>query len=117
MALSQDQIDALLGGGGGGGGGGLSPDDIDALASIGATAFAAGASAATQALGRKVTIAAPTVMPTSLDGLKKDHPQPMVVIQVPLTVGGSLEQALLLRERDGAIVFDLLMGRDGKNPD
>src|SRR4051794_24932698 len=111
MPLSQDQIDALLGGGGGGaapagggGGGGLSPADIDALAELGTAAFVSGATAASQALGRKVVIGSPAVTVTSLDELKREYAQPMITINVAFTIGGTLEHALLLKERDGAII-------------
>lgn len=117
MPLSQDQIDALLGGGGGSAAaGGLEPTDLDALAGLGAHAFNAGATAASQALGRTVTIGDPQVALTSLDELKRDHAQAMLVVHVDFTVGSRVDHALLLKERDGAILFDLLMGRDGKNP-
>lgn len=121
MPLSQDQIDALLGGGGGGGSapadGALSPAEIDALAELSTTAFASGATAATQALGRKVVIAAPAISTCTVDDLKRDYPQSQILINVAFSVGGTHDTALLLRERDGAVIFDLLMGRDGKNPD
>ncbi|MBC7544968.1 MAG: chemotaxis protein CheC, partial [Candidatus Sericytochromatia bacterium] len=119
MPLSQDQIDALLGGGGGAApaGGGLSPTEIDALAELSTHAFAAGATAASQALGRKVVIATPAISIVTMDDLKREFASPLVIINVAFNVGSNLDTALLLRERDGAIIFDLLMGRDGKNPD
>lgn len=117
MPLSQDQIDALLGGGGGSAvAGSLGPADLDALAGLGAHAFNAGATAASQALGRTVTIGDPQVALASLDELKRDHAQAMLVVHVDFTVASRVDHALLLKERDGAILFDLLMGRDGKNP-
>jgi flagellar motor switch protein FliN/FliY len=121
MPLSQDQIDALLGGGGGGGSapadGALTPAEIDALAELSTTAFTSGATAATQALGRKVVIATPAISTCTADDLKREYPQDQILINVAFTVGSAFDTALLLRERDGAIIFDLLMGRDGKNPD
>jgi flagellar motor switch protein FliN/FliY len=119
MPLSQDQIDALLGGGGGSApaNGGLTAAEIDALAELSTSAFTSGATAATQALGRKVIIATPAISACTLDDLKRDYPQNHILINVAFTVGASFDTALLLRERDGAIIFDLLMGRDGKNPD
>jgi flagellar motor switch protein FliN/FliY len=120
MPLSQDQIDALLGGGGGGSApadSALTAAEIDALAALNSAAFTAGATAATQALGRKVQIAAPAISTCSLDDLKRDYPLSQILIDVAFTVGGTFDTTLLLRERDGAVIFDLLMGRDGKNPD
>jgi len=116
--LSQEEIDALL----------KaepvvsSPDmeltdlEKDALGEIGNISMGSAATTLSILLDRRVSITTPKVSITNLREIKDQYPLPYVVIEVGYThglIGGNL---LAMKERDTAIIADLMMGGDGSNP-
>ncbi|WP_071396939.1 flagellar motor switch phosphatase FliY [Bacillus tuaregi] len=122
--LSQDEIDALLRG----------SDDIsdvssdlnmddylsemqkDALGEIGNISFGSSATALSTLLNQKVDITTPEVTVVSKQKLSDEFPQPYVAIQVSYTKGFSGTNLLVIKQMDAAIIADLMLGGDGKNP-
>lgn len=129
--LSQDEIDALLRGGG---------DDIDfdepihsedqsiniedylspleqdALGEIGNISFGSSATALSTLLNQKVDITTPKVFIVKKSQLAEAFPQPYVAVQVQYTAGFKGFNLLVIKKSDAAIIADLMLGGDGKNP-
>ncbi|MBM7692255.1 flagellar motor switch protein FliN/FliY [Peribacillus deserti] len=121
--LSQDEIDALLRG-----------DDFDsdakeqdldeyfttmerdALGEIGNISFGSSATALSTLLNQKVDITTPSVDVISAAKLEEEFPQPYVGIQVKYTVGFTGTNLFVIKQSDAAIIADLMLGGDGKNP-
>lgn len=125
--LSQDEIDALLNG--------SSSDEPvndaasevkiedyfseieqDAIGEIGNISFGSSATALSTLLNQKVEITTPTVALIEKSELVNDFPDPYVAIEVNYTVGFSGSNLLVIKQNDAAIIADLMMGGDGKNP-
>lgn len=125
--LSQDEIDALLSG---------SDDDDtedlasetffvedylslmeqDALGEIGNISFGSSATALSTLLNHKVEITTPTVSVIQQKKLPEEFPHPYVAIQVSYTEGFSGSNLLVIKQTDAAIIADLMLGGDGRNP-
>lgn len=129
--LSQDEIDALLKGGG---------DDInfeepmnsddqsinideylspleqDALGEIGNISFGSSATALSTLLNQKVDITTPKVFIVKKSQLANAFPQPYVAVQVQYTTGFRGLNLLVIKKSDAAIIADLMLGGDGRNP-
>ncbi|HJV30713.1 MAG TPA: flagellar motor switch phosphatase FliY [Bacillales bacterium] len=125
--LSQDEIDALLRG---------TDDDEsfetnidstniedyfsamerDALGEIGNISFGSSATALSTLLNQKVEITTPAVSVISKANLSNEFPLPYVGIQVSYTQGFSGSNVLVIQQSDAAIIVDLMLGGDGKNP-
>lgn len=115
MALSQDQIDQMLSGDPSGD---LTPQEKATLTELGAIAMGAGANVAHQGLGQKVLIGSPELSVSPLSALRDVYLEPVILSGYALALGGrNFPQGLWVRAFDGAVIFDLLMGRDGSNPD
>ncbi len=117
--LSQEEIDALLGGGGGsddsGASEGLSEDQKDALGEIGNISMGTAATTLFTLLGQKVTITTPKVSETTFNDLKGEFPDKVVSIIIQYKVGITGMNLLILNEKDVKIITDLMMGGDGTN--
>ncbi|QED47551.1 flagellar motor switch phosphatase FliY [Cytobacillus dafuensis] len=124
--LSQDEIDALLRGGddeefepseenlnvedy-------LSPMEQDALGEIGNISFGSSATALSTLLSQKVEITTPTVLIIQKSKLPEEFPHPYVAIHVSYTEGFSGSNLLVIKQSDAAIIADLMLGGDGRNP-
>ncbi|MBS4189240.1 flagellar motor switch phosphatase FliY [Bacillus sp. FJAT-49705] len=124
--LSQDEIDALLRGGddeeldlsdetfnvedy-------FSPMEKDALGEIGNISFGSSATALSTLLSQKVEITTPTVLIIQKSKLPEEFPHPYVAIHVSYTEGFSGSNLLVIKQTDAAIIADLMLGGDGKNP-
>ncbi|MEN8699470.1 flagellar motor switch phosphatase FliY [Bacillus infantis] len=121
--LSQDEIDALLKG---------TDDDSsdsvfnvedyltgmeqDALGEIGNISFGSSATALSTLLSQKVDITTPTVTVLDVTSLKDEFPHPYVAIQVSYTEGFSGSNLLVIKQEDAAIIADLMLGGNGKDP-
>ncbi|RSK45150.1 flagellar motor switch phosphatase FliY [Bacillus canaveralius] len=124
--LSQDEIDALLRG---------TDDDAhsvsdadfnveeyltgmeqDALGEIGNISFGSSATALSTLLNQKVDITTPTVSIIPKRQLPDEFPHPYVAIQVSYTEGFSGSNLLVIQQSDAAIIADLMLGGDGRNP-
>ena len=129
--LSQDEIDALLRGGGDDINFDepinsddqsiniddyLSPLEQDALGEIGNISFGSSATALSTLLNQKVDITTPKVFIVKKSQLAEAFPQPYVAVQVQYTAGFRGVNLLVIKRSDAAIIADLMLGGDGKNP-
>ena len=127
--LSQEEIDALLRGtmelglGPGTGDTETSPtedflDEMekDTLGEIANISMGTAATTLSQLLGKKVDITTPKVDLTTSEQIRKDYPIPSVICDVKYKAGIEGSNLLILSQRDGSVIVDLMMGGDGKNP-
>ena len=122
MGLSQEQINALLEGTGtfdtpapahstapG-------PED-EFFLKFSAIAMEAGSNAVSQALGKTVKVSHPEVTTQTFEELQPELPVNQVLIRTGYSVGEEIPSLLLIKDYDVAVIFDILMGKDGRNPD
>lgn len=125
--LSQDEIDALLRGSDDSDLGDHSDNnppkeeylsllEQDALGEIGNISFGSSATALSTLLNQKVDITTPTVTVIPKNELVDEFPQPNVAIQVSYTTGFIGSNVLVIQMSDAAIIADLMLGGDGRNP-
>lgn len=123
--LSQDEIDALLNGSLPNEIGDESIKDIndffsemeqDAIGEIGNISFGSSATALSTLLNQKVEITTPNVSIVNKQELANEFPQPYVAIEVNYTEGFSGSNILVIKQSDAAIIADLMIGGDGRNP-
>ncbi|MHB1650877.1 MAG: flagellar motor switch phosphatase FliY [Desulfitobacteriaceae bacterium] len=122
--LSQEEIDALLRGT-------LEPDppaaeelgavefsdmEKDAVGEIANISMGTAATTLSLLLGKKVEITTPKVDVATSEQIRKEYPIPSVVCDVRYKAGIEGSNLLILSQRDGAVIVDLMMGGDGKNP-
>ncbi|ODA42513.1 flagellar motor switch phosphatase FliY [Desulfosporosinus sp. BG] len=88
----------------------------DALGEIANISMGTAATTLSQLLGKKVDITTPKVDLTSSDQIRKDYPIPSVICDVKYKAGIEGSNLLILSQRDGSVIVDLMMGGDGKNP-
>lgn len=117
--LSQEEIDALLGGGdsskSASGGPGLTPEEADAIGEIGNISMGTAATTLFTLLNKKVTITTPKVSETTMENLAEEFRDPSVLINITYRVGIEGVNFLILHEDDVKIITDLMMGGDGTN--
>lgn len=121
--LSQEEIDALLGGN-------LQADppateepveefteiEKDAIGEIANISMGTAATTLSQILGKKVEITTPKVDLATSDQIRKDYPVPSVIVEIRYKSGIEGSNLLILSQRDGAVIVDLMMGGTGLNP-
>jgi len=121
--LSQEEIDALLRGS-------FDADppveeapaeafsdmEKDAIGEISNISMGTAATTLSQLLGKKVEITTPKVDVTNSDQIRKDYPVPSVIVDVKYKAGIEGSNLLILSQRDGTVIVDLMMGGDGRNP-
>lgn len=120
--LSQEEIDALLRGS-------ATPEppaeepvemfsdmEKDAIGEIANISMGTAATTLSQLLGKKVEITTPKVDITDAKQIRKDYPIPSVIVDVKYKAGIEGSNFLILSQRDGSVIVDLMMGGDGKNP-
>ncbi|MFP7494074.1 flagellar motor switch phosphatase FliY [Terribacillus saccharophilus] len=124
--LSQEEIDALLNG---------SDDDsndtkdeqflpkedldsmeVDALGEIGNISFGSSATTLSTLLNQKVEITTPKTAVVKKSDLYDQFPQPNVAIEVSYTEGFAGANLFVIKQRDAAIIADLMLGGDGNAP-
>lgn len=116
--LSQEEIDALLGGGGSDTTEPqqmITDEEKDALGEIGNISMGTAATTLFTLLGQKVTITTPKVSETTFSELKDQVTDKVVSIVIHYKVGISGMNLLILNEKDVKIITDLMMGGDGSN--
>lgn len=117
--LSQEEIDALLGGGGPSTSAstlaGLTEEEADAIGEIGNISMGTAATTLFTLLNKKVTITTPKVSETTMELLANDFSDPSVLINITYKVGIEGVNFLILHEKDVKIITDLMMGGDGTN--
>ncbi len=94
----------------------LSQMEKDALGEIGNISMGSAATALSTLLNRKVDITTPSVRVVKYEDLKKQYRIPSVIVKIDYTEGLKGTALLVLDEKDAAIIADLMMGGDGKNP-
>ncbi len=117
--LSQEEIDALLGGT-------VEPvnsssnsidftdEEKDTIGEVGNINMGTAATTLSMLLGQKVTITTPEVEILTLLELTKQYPIPFVAIDVKYREGLEGINLLILKVEDAGIITDLMMGGDGK---
>lgn len=127
--LSQEEINALLGGMGEDGGsdssdtqaetGGvlLSNEEKDAIGEISNISMGTAATTLSTLLNQKVLITTPSVSISSWDDISQSYDRPCVFIQISYIEGLDGNNILILREKDVKIITDLMMGGNGENVD
>lgn len=88
----------------------------DALGEIGNISYGSASTALSNLLNKMVTIDTPTVFVTTQRELLDQHPIPYVLIEVGYKKGLTGSNVLIIKELDAAIISDLMMGGDGRNP-
>ncbi|AGA70276.1 CheC, inhibitor of MCP methylation [Desulfitobacterium dichloroeliminans LMG P-21439] len=121
--LSQEEIDALLGGNLESGPPieeqptqEFSDMEKDAIGEIANISMGTAATTLSQLLMRKVEITTPKVDLADSDQIRKDYPIPSIIVDVRYKVGIEGSNLLILSQRDGAVIVDLMMGGNGQNP-
>ena len=112
--LSQEELNALLAGAEGTPQ--LSPLQKDALGEIGNITYGSASTALSELLNKKVVIDTPTVFVSTQKEIKEQHPIPYVIIEVDYRNGLQGSNVLIIKVHDASIIADLMMGRDGINP-
>ncbi|KLU60381.1 flagellar motor switch protein FliN [Peptococcaceae bacterium CEB3] len=120
--LSQEEIDALLKGTVEAGPeehegeeAAFSEQEKDAIGEIANISMGTAATTLSLLLGRKVEITAPRVDVTSAEQVRRDYPVPSVIVNVKYKAGLEGSNLLILSQKDGAVIVDLMMGGDGSN--
>jgi len=117
--LSQEEIDALLGGGNETSNTEssalLSEEEIDAIGEIGNISMGTAATTLFTLLNKKVMITTPKVSVTTIEEMSTEFMDPSVLINITYKVGIEGVNFLLLHENDVKIITDLMMGGDGTN--
>ncbi len=115
--MSQEEIDLLLKGES------SKPQDTtvisdlekDAIGEICNISMGTAATTLSNLIGKKVEITTPRVKLTTRNQLQMDYPMPYVVVNVRYTAGLIGENLFVIKERDAAVIVDLMMGGDGSN--
>jgi len=91
--------------------------EMDALGEIGNISMGSAATALSQLLNQRVIITTPRVYITTPRELVKSFQTPFMVIDVTFLEGLKGSNLFILKVPDAAIIADLMMGRDGTNPE
>ena len=94
----------------------LSDVEIDALGEIGNISMGSAATTMSVLLSRRVEITTPRVSIGRLEEMRKEYPMPYIIVEVRFTEGIKGTNLLAMKEKDAAIIADLMMGNDGSNP-
>ncbi len=94
----------------------LTQMEKDAIGEIGNISMGSAATALSLLLNRKVDITTPMVKVVKYEDLKRQYRIPSVIVKIDYTEGLKGTALLILNEKDAAIIADLMMGGDGKNP-
>ena len=122
--LSQEEINALLGGVSGDDGDAapssgddslLSAQECDAIGEISNICMGTAATTLYSLVNQKVTITTPTVSISNWDELAAAYERPCVFINISYKDGIDGNNVLILREDDVKVITDLMMGGDGTN--
>ena len=127
--LSQEEINALLGGMGEDGGSDssdtqagagsvpLSSEEKDAIGEISNISMGTAATTLSTLLNQKVLITTPNVSIANWEDISQSYDRPCVFIQISYIEGLDGNNILILREKDVKIITDLMMGGNGQDVD
>ncbi len=121
--LSQEEIDALLGGDNAGfepdtdprAQSSLSPEEQDVLKEIGNINTGSASTALSELLSQRVTIDTPNLKCTSPTELQKGFTAPYILVEIKYSLGLEGNNVFVLQAQDAAIIANLMMGGDGLN--
>lgn len=115
--LSQEEIDALMGGSSSINNYSdiLTSEHIDALGEIGNISFGSSATALSELLRHKTEITTPAVSVITCEELAMEFTNPYVSVKVNYIEGIIGENVLIIDMKDAAIIANLMMGGDGLN--
>ncbi|AZR73867.1 hypothetical protein BBF96_10990 [Anoxybacter fermentans] len=94
----------------------LTDEDKDVIGEIGNISMGTAATALSTILNRKVEITTPRVSLTTFNELVKEFDRPCVLVEVEYVAGLEGRNVLIVKQKDAAIIADLMMGGDGSNP-
>jgi len=94
----------------------LNEMEQDAVGEIANISMGTAATTLSQLLGKKVDITTPKVDLTTTEQIRQDYPVPSVICDVKYKAGIEGSNLLILSQRDGSVIVDLMMGGDGRNP-
>ncbi|TGE39991.1 flagellar motor switch phosphatase FliY [Desulfosporosinus fructosivorans] len=94
----------------------LTEMEKDTLGEIANISMGTAATTLSQLLGKKVDITTPVVDITNSEQIQKDYPVPSVICDVKYKAGIEGSNLLILSQKDGSVIVDLMMGGDGNNP-
>ena len=127
--LSQEEINALLGGMGEDGGSDssdtqagagsvpLSSEEKDAIGEISNISMGTAATTLSTLLNQKVLITTPNVSIANWEDISQSYDRPCVFIQISYIEGLDGNNILILGEKDVKIITDLMMGGNGEDVD
>ena len=127
--LSQEEINALLGGMGEDGGSDssdtqagagsvpLSSEEKDAIGEISNISMGTAATTLSTLLNQKVLITTPNVSIANWEDISQSYDRPCVFIQISYIEGLDGNNILILREKDVKIITDLMRGGNGEDVD
>lgn len=95
----------------------LSNMEKDALGEIANISMGTAATTLSLLLNRKVEITTPRVDVTNSEKIREEYPIPCLIVNVEYRDGIEGSNLLILSQRDGSVIVDLMMGGDGTNPD
>ena len=95
----------------------LSPEESDALGEIANISMGTAATTLSVLVNNRVEITTPKLSYVTLDDLKEQNPAPCVFIYISYRPGLEGKNILVLKEHDVKVITDLMMGGDGTNTD
>lgn len=94
----------------------LSEMEKDALGEVGNISFGSSATALSSLLANKVEITTPSITVVDRNMLMAEFTHPYIVVQVEYTEGLNGMNLLIIKQRDAAVIADLMLGEDGLQP-
>ena len=95
----------------------LSPEESDALGEIANISMGTAATTLSVLVNNRVEITTPKLSYVTLNDLKEQNPAPCVFIYISYRTGLEGKYILVLKEHDVKVITDLMMGGDGTNTD
>ena len=93
----------------------LSPEESDALGEIANISMGTAATTLSILVNNRVEITTPKLSYVTMDDLKEQNPAPCVFIYISYRTGLEGKNILVLKEHDVKVITDLMMGGDGTN--
>ncbi|MGI6405932.1 MAG: flagellar motor switch phosphatase FliY [Syntrophaceticus sp.] len=115
-SLSQEEIDNLLKGESTKEGMPLTDLELDTIGELFNISMGTAATTLSDLIGKRVVITTPRITAITLSQLQNEHPLPYVVVEIQYTEGLEGKNLLVINTVDVAVITDLMMGDDGKDP-
>ena len=95
----------------------IGEEEKDVMGEVNNIAMGSAATALYTLLDQKVEITAPEVELITFEEITEQYQRPCVLVKVEYIEGLKGVNLLIIKERDAAIIADLMMGGDGTDPD